>query len=127
MASLNLVHFLAKAEGMTLNVGLLLKGGSNSGPIRISYELAKTFFYAGSIGKLGIRFKNSSRPVGIFCPWPTSFGSIKKLAIQKGDDELLQKCPEVECGLKEFPLFKRATQACTAVGGIDVPIGNRVY
>jgi len=88
MASPDLIHFFTKAASVALNVGLLLKRGAYSGPIRISHQLAKTFFYAILFGELGIRFKNSSRPVGVFRPWPAPFGGIKELAIQKGDDEL---------------------------------------
>jgi hypothetical protein len=87
MASPDLIHFLTKAGGVALNVGLLLKRGAYSGPIRISHQLAKTFFCAILFGDLGIRFKNSSSAVGIFSPWPAPFGGIKELAIQKGDDE----------------------------------------
>jgi len=62
-----------------------------------------------------------------FWPWPTVFGGVKELAIQKRDDELFQERPELKFGFKKVLLVEGTANTRTLVRLSKVSLGNWVY
>jgi len=79
------------------------------------------------ITDLGIGFKDASCTVSVLCPRPVSIRRVESLTIQEGDNELLQKCPELEFWLKELVLIERTAKAGAVVALIEVPFCCGVY
>lgn len=111
---------------MPFNVGFLSQCGLYPRPVRVPCQLSETFFCRVLTTDFGIGFKNASGAMRVFCPRPMSSGGIKNLAIQKWDDQLLQKSHELELRLKEIVLIKGTAEASALVPLIKVPIRSGV-